>query len=126
MAILDGQNTSLTFNGVLVGKITRYDITDGVTPDVKIAPIGKKTNFYLPGVAEFGLINLRMYRDPSDPGQIEMETARAGSKKRTCILTLSDGSTRTFPGYVKKLPIVGDDNGVGTAEAVIKVAGSVT
>lgn len=126
MAILDGQKTSLTFNGVLVGKITRYDIIDGVTPDVKHAPTGKSTNFFLPGVPEFGQINIRMYRDPSDPGQIEMETARAGSKIRTCVLTLADSSTITFPGYVKKLPIVGDDNGVGTADAVIKVAGSVT
>jgi hypothetical protein len=126
MAILDGQNTSLTFNGVLVGRVTRYEIIDGVTPDIKHAPLSKKTNFFLPGVAEFGSINLTMYRDLADLGQIEMEIARAGSKKRTCVLTLSDGSTRTFPGYVKKLPIVGDDNGVGTASAVIKVAGSVT
>jgi len=126
MAILDGQNTTLTFNGQLVGKVTRYDTIDGVTPDIKHQPTGSKVNYYLPGVAEFGQINLRMYRDMTDPGQIEMESARAISKIRTCVLTLADGTTRTFEGYVKKLPFVGDDNGVGTADAVIKVAGAVT
>lgn len=126
MAILDGQSTTFTFNGQLVGKVTRYDTIDGVTPDIKHQPIGSKVNYYFPGVPEFGQINLRMYRDMNDPGQIEMESARAISKKRICVLTLADGTTRTFEGYVKKLPFVGDDNGVGTADAVIKVAGAVT
>lgn len=126
MSILDGQGNTLTFNGVLVGGIHQFNVLDGVTPDIKHSPTGKKTNYYLPGVAEFGQINLQIYRDMTDPGQVAMEAARAASATVTCILTLSDGTTRTFPGYVKKLPIVGNDNGLGTADAVIKVAGAVT
>lgn len=126
MSILDGQNNTLTFNGSIVGGIHQFNVLDGVTPDIKHAPMGQKTNYYLPGVAEFGQINLRIYRDMTDPGQVAMEAARAASATVTCILTLSDGTTRTFPGYVKKLPIVGNDNGLGTADAVIKVAGAVT
>lgn len=126
MSILDGQSNTLTFNGVLVGGIHQFNVLDGVTPDIKHSPMGQKTNYYLPGVAEFGQINLQIYRDMADPGQVAMEAARAASATVTCILTLSDGTTRTFPGYVKKLPIVGNDNGLGTADAVIKVAGAVT
>lgn len=55
-----------------------------------------------------------------------MELARETRKKVTCVWTLSDGTTRTFLGYVKRLPIVGDSNGLGTADAVIKVAGRPT
>ena len=126
MSILDGQNNTLTFNGVIVGGIHQFNVLDGVTPDIKHAPMGQKTNYYLPGVSEFGQINLQIYRDMTDPGQVAMEAARAASTIAICILTLSDGTTRTFPGYVKKLPIVGNDNGLGTADAVIKVAGAVT
>jgi hypothetical protein len=126
MAILNGESTSLTFNGVLVGKVVQYETIDGVTPDVKHQPMGAEVNYYLPGVAEFGQINLRLYRDLDDPGQIEMEAARAYGRRRVCVLTLSDGKTRTFDGYVKVLPIVGDSNGIGTALAVIKVSGPVS
>lgn len=124
MAIIDGQGCTFSFDGELVGGITRYNTIDGVTPDIKHSPTGASTNFYLPGVPEFGSLSLFMYRDLTDAGQIKMEEARAQSKRVTCIWTLSDGSTRTFPGYVKKLPIVGDDNGLGTADVVIKVAGA--
>ena len=126
MAILKGEGTSLTFNGVLVGHVTQYDITDGVTPDVPHRPVKAATNFYLPGAPEYGQIALMLYRDLDDPGQQELETARTGRHVRTCVLTLSDGKTRTFPAYVKTLPIVGSDNGIGPARAVLKVAGAVS
>lgn len=126
MAVIKGEGTSLTFNGVLVGRVTQYETIDGVTPDVPHRPMKAKTNYYLPGVAEFGQVALTLYRDLSDPGQIEMENARAASRVVPCVLTLSDGSVRNFPAFVKTLPIVGNDNGIGPARAVLKVAGAVS
>lgn len=126
MSFIDAQGCTFTFDGVPVGQITRFNFIDGTTPDVKHAPIGGETNYFLPGVAEFGSVTVTLYRDTADAGQVAMESARASSRVKECVITLHNGATRTFDGYVKRLPIVGNDNGVGTADAVIKVAGRVT
>jgi hypothetical protein len=123
MAIFDAQGFTFKFNNIVVGGVTRYTTIDGVTPDISHSPIGQSENFYLPGVPQFGAIMLNMYRDFTDPGQIAMESARASSLKVNCSLEFADGTGFTFLGYVKKLPIVGNSNGVGTADAVIKIAG---
>ncbi len=123
MAIFDAQGFVFKFNNIAVGGITRYTTIDGVTEDVSHAPLGHSENFYLPGVPQFGAIMLNMYRDFTDPGQVAMESARASSLKVQCSLEFADGTGFTFPGYVKKLPITGNSNGVGTADAVIKIAG---
>ncbi len=125
MALFDAQSFSFTFNGALVGGTTKFSVVDGVTPDVVHTPLGANERFYFPGVPEFGNINLVMYRDFTDPGQIAMEAARASSLRIPCILRFSDGTAIQFAGYVKKLPIVGDNKGLGTADAVIKIAGKV-
>jgi len=124
MAIIDGQGTSFKFNGVVVGKVTRYTTLDGLTSDTKHASLSRPYPIYKPGLPEWGSITLALYRDPADPGQVAMESAKANRQTGEWVLTLSDGSTRTFPGIGKVLPIAGDSNGLGTANAVIKVAGA--
>ena len=122
---IDANGTTFTFNGVEVGGITQYTLIDGSTPDVQHNPLSGPRQ-YFPGAPEFGQVRLNLYRNPADPGQAEMEQARANSVRAECVITLADGSTRTFPGYVKALPIAGNINGLGTAQCVIKVAGPVT
>lgn len=126
MTILDGQGTTFTFNGITVGGIVGYNVIDGVTPDIEHKPTSATEPTFFPGLPQFGVITLNLMRDLSDVGQIELESARAQSRKEDCVLTLSDGSTRSFKGYVKKLPIIGNDNGLGTADAVIKIAGAIS
>lgn len=126
MSLIDAQGHVFTFNGAVVGKIVSFNTVDGITQDVKHSPIGQKEHSYFPGVAEFGNVNFKLYRDYSDLGQIEMENARAISLKCLCSWQLPNGVTISFTGYVKKLPIVGSDDGLGTADAVIKIASKVT
>lgn len=126
MAILDAQGTVFTFNGVEVKGIVRYNIVDGVTPDVPHNAISKAEREYLPGVPEFGNITVFLMRDFLDPGQIEMENARSTSIRRISTLRFSDGTGIQFLSYVKKLPIVGTSNGLGEADAMIKIAGKIT
>lgn len=123
MSIFDAQSFAFVFNGQTVGGITKFSTIDGVTPDISHNPLGANERFFMPGLPDFGSLILNIYRDFSDAGQIAMEAARASSLKVNCGLTFSNGTGFTFPGYVKKLPIVGIDNGLGTAEAVIKIAG---
>jgi len=126
MAIIDGQGTVFTFNGVVVGGIVRYSTVDGITPDVPHNPLSTGEREFLPGLPDFGTVSVFLMRDFTDPGQIEMESARAVGLKVLSTLQFSNGTKIQFRSYVKKLPIVGDDNGLGTADAVIKIAGKVT
>jgi hypothetical protein len=126
MAFIDGQGCTFTFNGQTVGKITGFIVNDGVVPDIAHKAVNANDTIFFPGQADWGSITLRLYRDKTDAGQNAMEDGRENRKKVTCVWTLSDGSTNTFLGYVKRLPIVGDSNGLGTADAVIKVAGRPT
>ena len=125
MTAINADGTTLIFNGAVVGGITAYDVIDGVTPDVEHRTMNQAE--YFPGIPEFGQIRVTLYRDPSDPGQAAMETARANRQRANTVFTLSDGSTRTFISYVKILPIVGNDiNGLSTANVILKVAGPVS
>lgn len=123
MSFIDAQGCTFTFDGQLVGKIRGFLTNDGTTPDIAHRSLKANETDFFPGQADWGSITLRLYRDFSDAGQNAMESARETRKKVTCVWTLSNGITRTFPGYLKRLPIAGDSNGLGTADAVIKVAG---
>ena len=124
--MIDAQDKVFIFNGVSVGKITGFNIVDGITPDVKHSALSKIENEYLPGVPEYGLITIKIYRDFSDAGQAEMENCRSAQIVAPCEWQLPTGQRIVFNGYVKKLPIVGNDNGLGTADAVIKIASKIT
>ena len=126
MTAINADGTTFTFNGVEVGGITAYEFLDGATPQIAHQPLGGPRE-YRPGVPEYGRVRVTLYRDPQDPGQIEMESARTNRQTQTAVLTLIDGTERTFPANVEVLPIVGNDiNGVSTARVVLKVAGAVS
>ena len=126
MSYFDAQNKEFTFNGETVGGISGFNMIDGITKVIEHTPTsGDERNFF-PGVADFGFITLRLKRNFDDSGQIAMENARASSLRVPCTLSFLGGPTLNFIGFVTKLPIVGDDNSLGTADAVIKIAGKVT
>lgn len=123
---VNADGTTFTFDGVVVGGIEDYSVLDGVTPDVEHKSL-KNPAQYFPGFPEYGQLRLRMYREPSDPGQQRMEQARANRERVTGVITLIDGTTRSFPCYVKQLPLMsGNINGVGQVTAILKVAGPTT
>ncbi len=126
MAFIDAQGCTFTFDGQTVGKIRGFIVNDGSVPDIAHKAVSADDTIFFPGQADYGTITLRMYRDKSDVGQEAMQNGMDTRKKVQCVLTLSNGVTINFPGYTKRLPIVGDSNGLGTADAVIKVAGRPT
>lgn len=121
--VVSADGTTFTFGGVVVGGITEYTLVDGVTPDIEHDPMAGPRAFF-PGIPDYGTVRLTLYRNPSDPGQKQMEDARAAMARDECVITLIDGTTRRFTGYVKQIPLMGGGiNGVGVAQIVLKVAG---
>jgi hypothetical protein len=121
--VVSADGTTFTVDGVEVGGIEDYTLFDGVVPDVPHRPMSGPLSF-LPGLPDYGQVRIRLYRNPADPGQTKMDEVRAQSRVVNCTITLIDGTARTFPGYVKQLPLMGGNiNGTGLVTAVIKVAG---
>ncbi|MES1987459.1 MAG: hypothetical protein V4440_05410 [Pseudomonadota bacterium] len=125
MPLLDAQNKVFTFDGDTVGRINAFNISDGLTKVIEYTQVSADERTFLAGLPDFGFITLQLYRDFDDVGQIKMEDKRAISAKVPCTFSLN-GVTLSFIGFVVKLPIVGSDNGLGTADAVIKIASKVT
>jgi hypothetical protein len=124
--IIDAKNKTFAFNSIVVGKIDQFDFIDGETPDVIFRPLESPDPTYLPGMVDYGTVKLMLYRDTSDAGQIEMESARVERRTEQCALTLSDGQTRTFSAYVKVMPIIGGSDGAATCTAVLRIASKIT
>jgi hypothetical protein len=124
--ILDAKDKVFTFNSVVVGKIDQFEFVDGETPDVIFRLLESTEPKYLPGMVDYGTVKLMLYRDTSDAGQIELESARVERRTEQCALTLSDGQTRTFDAYVKIMPIIGGSDGAATCTAVLRIASKVT
>lgn len=121
--VVSADGTTLTVDGVPVGGVEDYTLFDGVVPDIPHRPMSGPLSFR-PGLPDYGQIRVRLYRNPSDPGQAKMDQIREQSRVVDCVVTLIDGTSRSFPGYVKQLPLMGGNiNGTGLVTAVIKVAG---
>jgi hypothetical protein len=126
MESIDAAGTTFTYDGVAVGGITRYEIETGITPDVRRAVVKSKDALWMPGQTEPGTVVLVLQRNPSDPGQAQMELSRTNAWVCECVINFGAGVTRTFPGYVKSLPMVGNITDTYSARVIIKVAGPVT
>lgn len=122
--IVDALGTEFKFNGFVVGRITRYDLQDGVVPDIAHRPISGPKRF-LPGKPEHGTISLILYRDLEDPGQQEIANAIRSRSVVNCQWKLADGRILVFDAYGKRLPITGLIDNVNTSSALIKIAGPV-
>lgn len=126
---VDAQGTKFECDGVEVGGIQRYVFDDANTPDATHQSLGSNQSVSLPGKVPNSLFTLVLYRNTNDPGQIRLEQARVNRQIRPCKITLKDGTTRSFLGYVKQLPIVGSIQGadsLATANCLIRASGAVT
>lgn len=119
--IIDAQGTELRFDGKVVGKVTQYEIRDGVVEDIPHTPLNSKAVGHLPGLPEFGDIILTLYRDTNDPGQEAIADAIRDRGVKTCYLTLKDGRVYEFNAYGKAIPITGVIDNVNTSAVRLKI-----
>lgn len=130
--------TTVSFNAIVLGGLVSVSVperTRGEAETTDSAAGGDRS--YIAGLREGGSINLAFRHDPTDTGQLQLETnfgldGSAAVKSVVITLPLSaknPARTYTFNGFVTTAPsgdlgLVDDD--VAMQNAVIKVAGPVT
>jgi hypothetical protein len=106
----------VSMNGLRGGQATVIDVTN-------LASTRKEKVMGLP---DEGQITCQLQYDPDDTGQIEAEAARAARTLKDFRVTLSDGTTFTFSGYVLTFGLdIGVDT-VVTGSITIEITGAVT
>jgi hypothetical protein len=113
-----------------VGQLTDIKGTSDSSPDIEVTTLKSTTKQYQPGLPDTGNVTMSIFCDDSDTGLAACEAAFDARTVKNFKVTYPSGATpvRTFAGYVKSYPKVGDasKDGVVTGSIEIKRSGSVT
>lgn len=126
----DGSTTVTPTAWIKVGQLTDIKGTSDTSPDIEVTDLDSTAKEYMPGLPDTGNVTMSVYCVDSDTGLAAMEAAFDARAVKNFKITYPAGATpiRTFAGYVKSFPKVGDasKDGVVTGSVEIKRSGSVT
>lgn len=130
MAILDSQGATLSIadsggTPVDIQCIISFSGMDGEASEIDITCLTSEAKEFRQGLQDFGNFSIDLFRDPNDPGQIELDLAKAAQATREFVLTLASGDVATFDGFVKSLTTSGSVDNVVTGTASIRITGLV-
>jgi len=115
---------------IKVGKITDIKGTSDTSPDNKTTTLDDDTETYQPGLPDTGNVTLEIQCDDSDSGLAAIEADFDDRVVGTYKITYPSGATpvRTFNGYAKSFPKIGDAplGGIITGTIELKRSGVVT
>lgn len=115
---------------IKVGQLTGIKGTSDTSPDLDVTDLDSTTKEYIQGLPDTGTISADIYCVDSDTGLAAVEAAFDARATKSFKVTYPSGSTpvRTFSGYVKSFPKVGDSSkdGIVTGSIEIKRSGVVT
>lgn len=125
-----GSATATPSLWVKVGQLTDIKGTSDTSPDIEVTDLDSTAKEYLPGLPDTGSLSATCYCVDSDTGLAALEAAFDARSAKSFKVTYPSGATpiRTFSGYVKSFPKIGDasKDGVVTGSIEIKRSGSVT
>lgn len=108
-----------------IANIKSFSGFDGEASEIDVTNLSSTAKEYKLGLKDFGTFSVEMNPDYSDSGQNVLRAA--GSSLKTFLLTLPNGTTAGFSGYVKNADsISGGVDGVVDGSVSIKITGSVT
>jgi hypothetical protein len=115
---------------IKVGQLTDIKGTSDSSPDMEVTDLDSTSKEYLQGLPDTGSLSATCYCVDSDTGLAAVEAAFDARAPKSFKVTYPSGVTpvRTFSGYVKSFPKIGDasKDGVVTGSIEIKRSGSVT
>jgi len=110
---------------VVIECINSFSGMTGEAADIDVTCLSSVAREFRQGLQDFGDFTLELMRDPTQVGQMEMESAKNAQAIREFILTLPSGDVATFDGYVKSLTVEGSTDAALTGSANIKITGAV-
>jgi len=125
-----GSGTATPTEWIKVGELTDIKSTSDTSPDIEVTDLDSTAKEYIQGLPDTGNVTMTVYCVDSDTGLAAMEAAHVARAMKSFKVTYPSGATpiRTFNGYVKSFPMIGDaskDSAV-TGSVEIKRSGSVT
>jgi hypothetical protein len=113
-----------------VGQLSDIKGSSDSSPDIEVTDLDSTTKEYVQGLPDTGNVTANCYCVDADTGLAAMEAAFDAKALKTFKVTYPSGATpiRTFNGYVKSFPKIGDasKDGVVTGSIEIKRSGTVT
>jgi hypothetical protein len=115
---------------IKVGNITDIKGTPDTSPDIPVTDLDSTTEEYVPGLPDTGNVSMSIFCVDSDTGLAAIEAGFDARAVKSFKITYPSGATpvRTFSGYTKSFPKIGDASkgGVVTGSVEIKRSGPVT
>jgi hypothetical protein len=123
-----GTATALAW--IKVGQVTGIKGTSDTSPDLEVTDLDSTTKEYVQGMPDTGSITADCYCVDADTGLAAVEAAFDAYTSKTFKVTYPSGATpvRTFTGYVKSFPKIGEASrdGIVTGSIEIKRTTAVT
>lgn len=123
--VIDGQSTTMTFDGEVVGGVITYTFSDADSREVAHRPLASDYTKWLPGQVSYGTVRLSCYRSDSDAGQAAILSSRDTRAVKQAVITLADGTVKSFPAYARSIPTTAGIEGVNTGTIVLRIAGRI-
>jgi len=100
---------------------------DGQANEIDRTNLSSVAKEVLLGLQDFGHFTIDVDRDFADPGQMALDAAKRAGTIKQFKLTLPNGKTATFSGFVKNSPLDGGvDQILKTTGISIRITGDVT
>jgi hypothetical protein len=122
VALLDAKGTTFAFDGLTIGRVIRYDMSNAKAPAPVVVPLPDGKTISKPGVADYGTCALELYLDLSDAGVARARTALANREVLTLTATTTDGNGLTGRAFVQEFPISGALDSTQKSRLVFKWA----
>jgi hypothetical protein len=122
MALVDAKGTTFAFDGLTIGRVTRYEMSNARAPAPIVVPMADGKTVSKPGVADYGTCALELYLDLSDPGVSRARTALANREVLTLTATTTDGNGLAGRAFVQEFPISGALDSTQKSRLVFKWA----
>jgi hypothetical protein len=115
---------------IKVGQLSDIKGTSDTSPDIEVTDLDSTTKEYVQGLPDTGTLSASCYCVDADTGLAAVEAAFDARTAKNFKVTYPSGATpvRTFAGYTKSFPKIGDasKDGVVTGSIEIKRSGLVT
>ena len=133
MDILDAQGAIITISDgeatpaqVPIGGVISFTGFDGEASERDVTTLASTAMEYRLGLQDFGSFTMQMHRNPSDPGQAELETIKASRAVREMTLELESGHIATFDVLCRSLTAAGGVNDNFDGQSTLRITGEVT
>lgn len=109
-----------------VENLVSFNGFDGQASELDVTDLDSTAKEFMLGLQDWGTFSFDVNRDFNDAGQQAVDAAKRAGAQKAFKLTLPNGKTKTFNGYVKNSPLEGGvDQVLKTSGVTLRITGDV-